>query len=113
VSDPLATAVDELRAECQANTTGEVSRTVSVDIEPHGARDVSIAVAPMEGTDGRWFLEVSIRRGRNLSQQWLKAGSREQVIEVLESAEMVGKVTATAKEIADADFHTEGLPERW
>ena len=113
MSDPIQTAVDELRAACKATKAGRARSTVSADIEPHGVREVSVTVAPMAGEDDRWFLEVSMRRGGDVSQQWLEVGPRERVLELLAAPDIVERIAAVAKKLADADFHTEGLPERW
>jgi hypothetical protein len=110
----IATAVDALRVKCQHNTNSEATCTVTVELEPHGTREVSLTIAPMGGGDGRWFLEVAIRglSGAH-SRQWLKTGSRDQVMELLGKPAVVEAISVAAREMADAEFHTDGLPERW
>ena len=111
--DAVAELVDGVRAECRTNTTSEVSRVATVEIEPHGTRELLLAVAPMEGTDGRWFLEVGVRRPKSFIRKWLMAGTRARVVEHLARAEIVAEVAAAARDLADTSFHTDGLPERW
>lgn len=110
MSDPIATTVNELRAACKAKATGEVSCTGEVEVEPHGARTLVLTVAPH---DERWYLQVEIRRPKSNSHMWLKLAPRAEVIEFLGRKEMAAEVAKAVKDMADADFHTEGLPEHW
>ena len=44
---------------------------------------------------------------------WLKLGIRDEVIDYVMSPEVAERVAKTVKDLADAHFHTEGLPEHW